>query len=204
MVALEEEPLLFTVTDLKQFAYCRRVVFYTYCLPLVRPVTFKMERGAIAHRTASTKERRRSLRAYGLHRGERHFDVRLESPQLGLSGRIDMVIETDENQIGAKEIIPVEYKNSRREVGAHWKEQLAAYALMLEEAWKTPVRRGFVYHLPLRRAREVPITPRLRKGVREIIAQMREMVERQAMPPPPRSRRPCVECEFRRFCNDVL
>ncbi|RME41514.1 MAG: CRISPR-associated protein Cas4 [Caldilineae bacterium] len=201
---VEEEALLFTVTDLKQFAYCRRVVFYTYCLPLVRPVTFKMERGVTAHQSASTKERRRSLRAYGLHRGERHFNVPLESPRLGLSGRVDMVIQTDENQTGANELIPVEYKNSRRAVGRHWKEQLAAYALMLEETWKTPVRRGFVYRLPLRKAQEIAITPRLRKSVLETIAQMRAMVERQAMPPPPKSRRPCVECEFRRFCNDVL
>ncbi len=203
-MTLEEEALMFTVTDLKQFAYCRRVVFYTYCLPLVRPVTFKMEHGAAAHQSAVPRERRRSLRAYGLSRGERHFDVQIESPCLGLSGRIDLVIETDENPTGAKELIPVEYKHSRRETGMHWKRQLAAYALLLEQEWGTAVQRGFVYHLPLRQARQVTITDRLKKSVRETVVQMREMVERQAMPPPPKSRRPCVECEFRRFCNDVV
>jgi len=203
-MALEEEALMFTVTDLKQFAYCRRVVFYTYCLPLVRPVTFKMERGAAAHQAALPKERRRSLRAYGLSRGERYFDVQVESPALGLSGRVDLVIETDDNPTGAKELIPVEYKHSRRKTGMHWKRQLAAYALLLEDVWGMPVQRGFVYHLPLRRATEVAISERLRESVREMVAQMQAMVERQAMPEPPKSRRQCVECEFRRFCNDVL
>lgn len=201
---LEKEVLLFTVTDLKQFAYCRRVVFYTYCLPLIRPVTFKMERGASAHETALSKERRRSLRAYGLGRGERHFNVQLESPRLGLSGRIDLVIETDENATGAKELIPVEYKNSRRETGTHWKHQLAAYAMLLEDRWEIPVQRGFVYHIPLRQAREVTITRRLRERVRETVTQMQMMVATQSIPDPPKSRKMCVECEFRRFCNDVL
>ncbi len=200
----EVEALMFTVTDLKQFAYCRRVVFYTYCLPLVRPMTFKMERGTAAHQAALPKERRRGLRAYGLNRGKRHFDVQIDSPRLGLSGRIDLVIETDDNPTGVEELIPVEYKHSRRETGAHWKRQLAAYALLLEDVWGETVQRGFVYRLPLRRATEVAITGQLRKAIHETVAEMRAMVERQAMPKPPKSRRPCVECEFRRFCNDIL
>ncbi len=32
-ISEREERLIFTVTDLKQYAYCPRIVFYTYCLP---------------------------------------------------------------------------------------------------------------------------------------------------------------------------
>jgi len=199
-----DERLFLTVTDLKQYFYCARVVYYTYCLPLIRPVTFKMTRGITAHEQARSKERRRTLSAYGLTRGQRHFDVRLESAALGLRGRVDLAIETDENATGAKELIPVEYKHTRRAAGPHWKRQLAAYALMLQESWETPVGRGFFYYLPSRRAEEVAITPRLRTDVQKALAAMRHMIEREAMPPPPKSRRPCVDCEFRRFCNDVL
>jgi CRISPR-associated exonuclease Cas4 len=81
---------------------------------------------------------------------------------------------------------------------------LAAYGIMLEETWGGKVRRGYIYSLMRRRAEEVVVTERLRREVREVVAAMREMVEREVMPGPPRSRRPCVNCEFRRFCNDVL
>jgi CRISPR-associated exonuclease Cas4 len=199
-----DERLFFTVTDLKQYVYCPRVVYYTYCLPLVRPLTFKMERGIAAHERAGQKERRRTLAAYGLKRGERHFDVRLESAELGLRGRLDLVIETDENAAGERELIPVEYKHSRRAAGGHWKRQLAAYGLMLEEAWGLPARRGFIYFLPSRRTEQVALTPRLWEDVRATVSALRQAIEREAMPPPPKSRRPCVDCEFRRFCNDVL
>jgi CRISPR-associated exonuclease Cas4 len=203
-MTMTDERLAFTVTDLKQYAYCPRVVYYTYCLPLIRPTTFKMERGIAAHEQARSKARRRTLAAYGLQRGQRHFDVWLESAALGLRGRVDLVIESDENPTGQKELIPVEYKNSRRTAGPHWKRQLAAYSLMLEENWGTPVRRGFIYSLPTRRAEEVTIRPRLRADVRETVAAMRRMIEGETMPAPPKRRRACVDCEFRRFCNDVL
>lgn len=195
------EQLVFTVTDLKQYSYCPRVVFYTYCLPLVRPTTYKMEAGVAAHERAGKQERRRTLSAYGLEEGQRHFDVWVESDILGLRGRVDMVIETGEG--GGRELIPVDYKQSRRQIGRHLKRQLTAYGLMLEETWGGMARRGFIYSLVTRKAEEVALTARLRGEVRETVVAMREMVEREMMPGPPKSRRPCVSCEFRRFCNDV-
>ncbi len=199
---MTSERLTFTVTDLKQYSYCPRVVFYTYCLPLLRPTTYKMEAGVAAHERAATLEQRRTLSAYGLVEGKRHFDIGVESDILGLRGRIDMVIEVGEGE--ERELIPVDYKQSRRRIGRHIRRQLAAYGLMLEETWGGRVRRGFIYSLLTRQAEEVALTEGLRGEVREVVAAMREMIEREAMPGPPRSRRPCVNCEFRRFCNDVV
>jgi CRISPR-associated exonuclease Cas4 len=192
---------VFAVTDLKQYSYCPRIVFYTYCLPLVRPLTYKMEAGGLAHEEEGKRERRRSLAAYGLAEGKRNFDVWVESPSLGLRGRIDLVIETGRDE--HRELIPVDYKQSTREVGGHVRRQLTAYGMMLEEMWKVSVRRGFVYSLASGRAVEIVLTEKMQQEVREIVGQMRDMVERERMPDPPRSHRRCENCEFRRFCNDV-
>lgn len=193
---------VFTVTDLKQYGYCARVVFYTYCLPLIRPTTYKMEAGATAHEEEGDRERRRTLAAYGLTEGRRHFDVWVESSVLGLRGRIDLVIEVGKGKSG--ELIPVDYKQSGREPGRHVRRQLAAYGMMLEETWGRRVRRGFIYSLTRRRAEEVVLTAELRQEVWEIVEEMGEMVKRERMPDPPRWRRRCENCEFRRFCNDVF
>jgi len=196
---LAETGWLLRVTDLKQFAYCPRVVYYSYCLPLLRPMTFKMKAGIEAHEAASVAEQRRSLRAYGLEAGERRFDVALTSQRLGLSGQVDMVILTVDGSA-----VPVDYKLSKRKPAPHFRLQLAAYAELIEEQWQRPVERGFLYLLPLRRAEVVPITRRLRNRLLVRLDEMREMIETQRMPEPTKQLARCIDCEFRRFCNDVL
>lgn len=198
------EPPTIEVTDLKQWRYCPRIVWYRYCLPAIRPVTTLMTAGIAGHRDEAGREERRSLRAYGLEVGERAFEVRLQSAALGLRGRLDLAIAVPHKEAPGAEALVVEYKDSEQAIGQHFKVQLAAYALLLEEAWGLPVRRGFIYRIPLRRAEAVPITAALRRQVTEGVAAMQAAIAGEAMPPPPASRRPCVSCEFRRFCNDVV
>ena len=187
----------FRVTDFKQWVYCPRVLYYLYCLPDVRPVTFKMQAGTEAGQRTEDLEERRSLRAYGLSAGEREYNVRLSSAQLGLRGTADMVIDA------APEVIPVDFKDSDK-LGPHFVLQLAAYALLLEEARGCQVQRGFLYLIPLRRAEEVRIDRRLRAKFANALAQMMKMLNTETMPEPTSQRNKCVVCEFRRFCNDVL
>lgn len=188
---------IFTVTDLKQFTYCPRVVFYTYCLPLLRPETFKMQESQQAHQEERVRERRRSLSTYGLPEGERAFDVPLASAALGLRGQADMVIGLPD------EVIPVDFKQTRGRAGAHFRLQLAAYGLMLAEMTGMPVRRGFIYAIALRQAEEIALDGRAASRVARQTEAMRCMVEVESPPDPPARRARCVACEFRRFCNDL-
>lgn len=196
------ERLYLEVTDLKQWTYCPRVVYYRYGLPRIRPITYTMEAGMLAHAEAASREERRSLRAYGLAEGERFFDVALRSERLHLSGRVDLVIRVQTAQGPAG--IVVDYKLSERQAGAHFKVQLAAYALMLEEAWEMPVQRAYLYHIPQRQAEAIPITAALRRKVETTIEAIHTTIAGEAMPQPPARLGPCVACEFRRFCNDVV
>ena len=191
----------FTVTDLKQWVYCPRILYYHHCLPAVRPITYKMEAGGEAGRAEEGREERRSLRTYGLTQGEREFNVPVSSERLGLRGEVDLVISVME--AGRLEVIPVDYKLSQV-AGLHFKLQLAAYALMLEEARPCEVRRGFLYYIPLRRAEVVRMDARLRAQLLTTLDDMRATLATEKMPAPTPSLRKCVACEFRRFCNDVL
>lgn len=198
------DELLFEVTDLKQWAYCPRVLYYRYCLPDVRPTTDLMASGIRRHSDEVGREERRSLRMYGLDAGERAFDMPLRSAALGLRGRLDLAIAVPDRGAAGAEAIVVEYKDSERPAGPHFKLQLAAYALLIEEAWGLPVRRGFIYAIPLRQAEIIVISAALRRKVQQTVAAMRAMVAGERMPDAPASRSPCVSCEFRRFCNDVV
>lgn len=206
------EPLFFTVTDVKQMGYCPRLVYYHYCLPALSVApTFHMQAGAVAGQKTEALEHRRSLRAYGLREAgpavpAREFDVWLESERLGLRGRLDMLI------VAEGELIPVDYKDSQdpgsgrgagRQTQHNWQLQLAAYALLLEEARNAVITRGFIYYIPARRARPVALTPELKAEVRSLLAQMAELVAREWMPDPTPRRERCRACEYRRYCNDV-
>jgi CRISPR-associated exonuclease Cas4 len=187
-----------TVTDVKQWLYCPRVAYYMRCLPRVRPVTYRMTVAREAHDDEADRERRRSLRSYGLDTGERDFDVALSSATLGLRGKVDLVIRRDD------EVIPVEYKDSPGWASRHFQVQLAAYGLLLEEATGLVARRGFLYFIPTRRSKVVLLSAELKGAARAAVAAIHDMVAREAMPPPTPWRQRCTDCEFRRFCNDVI
>ncbi|NLF78622.1 MAG: CRISPR-associated protein Cas4 [Chloroflexi bacterium] len=193
---LDQDIAFFTITDLKQYTYCPRIFYYHACLPDIRPTTYKMHAGIEAHQGEPKRAARRSLVSFGAVGGERIFDVSLISTQLSLTGQIDEVIETE------SELIPVDYKLARQ-VGEHFKVQLAAYALLLEENYNRPVRRGFLYLMPLRKAVEVSITASLRRKVHDQLHAMHTVAANEQMPPATAWQQRCADCEFRRFCNDV-
>lgn len=187
----------FTVTDVRQYTYCPRIPYYTYVMPLARPVTRKMREGLEAHDEQQAREGRRNLSKFGLKgQAERHEDVALYSARLGLSGRLDMVLVT------AEEAIPVEYKNGRGPVGANHRMQLAALALLVQERWQMPVRRAFVHFILTGRHAQVAMTEELLWRVEDDLAALQAMVEHETMPEPTPVVARCAECEFRRFCND--
>lgn len=195
---MEELPFTFRVTDLKQYVYCPRILYYHTVLPGVRPLTYKMEAGVRAHTQAEGREKRRSLRTYGLAEGRRSFNVPVFNSKLMLSGEIDMVIET------AAELIPVDYKLAKR-VGKHFKLQLMGYGRLLELADPKEtrlVKRGFVYLIPARKAVEVRFTRPLRRQLDDALTAMQAIAVQQQVPPPIAKPARCVDCEFRRFCND--
>lgn len=194
--SLPPAPLPLTVSDLKQFVYCPRIIHFTRTLPLKRPTTYKMEEGKLEHESNEEKEARRSLRAYGLKEGQRHFGVRLNSSRLGLSGLLDMVIITP------NEAIPVEFKNSCGPLALNHKYQLVAYALLVEDEWRINVRRGFVYFIPAKRAEELTISPNMRHFVKEALAQIRQIIACEIVPAATRQKRRCIDCEFKNYCLD--
>ncbi len=191
-----EKQNYFRVTDLKEYSFCPRVLYYENCLPDLQPTTYKMNAGVRAHEREQQKAKRRTLSAYGLSEGERHFDVHVESARLGLIGEIDEVV------IAPDEVLVIDYKLSKQ-VSTNFKHQLVAYAMLLEESWQVTIQRGFIYLIQSRQVEALKITAALRQQVEAIVADIHRIVETELMPLPAKNERQCVTCKHRRFCNDV-
>lgn len=189
---------LLRVSDLKQYFYCPRIIYFTYVLPVDKKVTAKMEEGALAHLETVRLEHRRGLRAYRLDEGQRYFHTFLASERLGLQGVLDMHLVTPAG------CFPVEFKNTgHHRLAVNHKYQLTAYALLLEDYCGRPVRGGFVYFIPRKTACYVEVTPRMRLFVKEKIGKIRTLIANQIFPEAPRRRGRCVDCEYKNFCGDV-
>jgi len=185
------------VSDLRQYHYCPRVVYYQYVMPVDKKTTYKMEKGKAAQEELEELEKRRKLKAYGLENGRRRFNWWLHSQSLGLSGRPDMIIETEDA------LYPVDFKYTRGRPQKNHMFQLAGYALILEESEGRPVEKGFIYLIPQKDAVVSEITREKKQECLQILDQIRDMVENEKFPDPPSTRAKCVDCEYQNYCRDV-
>lgn len=190
--------MMLKVSDVKQFLYCPRVVYFTYVMPVHKKITRKMEYGKEEHLEIERLEKRRKLRSYDLSAGERRFRTKLCSERLDLEGILDMHIVTSSG------CFPVEFKHTTRKPSLHHKYQLVSYALLLEDQYGKAVRHGYLYLIPGKRVITVEITPNARSYVKRTLEKIRTMVVRETFPPAPRRPARCFDCEYANYCADVV
>lgn len=197
MEAGEPPRLELTVTDVQQSAYCRRLPYYHFVLPVTQVATYKMRRGVDVQAAAQALERRRGFREYGLSEGERLFGLRLRSPRLALSGQLDLLVKTPQAAY------PVDFKDSHGSVRANHRVQLAAYALLIEDVLGLRAPSGYIYLVPRKAMEEVPLGATEREDVLRRMEDIRRMAAAESLPPPTKVRARCSACEYRNYCGDV-
>lgn len=195
---LNRPKLMLRVNDLKQYDYCPRVVYYHYVMPVEQKATFKMEHGKSAEERLDELERRRTIQRYGLPDGQRHFHVWLTSETLGLSGKLDLLIESSTGWY------PVDFKETTGTVHSNHRLQLCGYALLVEEAYRCAVSRGFIYLIPGNRVEPVELTDNLKSETLGTLGLIRDMIVSQRVPEATEVQARCTDCEYRNYCGDVF
>jgi len=160
--------------------------------------TYKMQRGHEAQSAIEALEKRRRLKEYGLLEGRRHFGSWLFSRKLGLSGKLDLLIETDDA------CFPVDFKYTTRRPHRNHSFQLAAYAALVEEKFRKPVPAGFIFLTIPDCVVRVPISDQLRSEVRGALSGIYKMIQTETFPEATSARARCTDCEYRNFCADVF
>jgi len=183
-----------TVVEVKHYAYCPKIVWFTHVLHLHEPVTEAMELGSEEHDERFITPLIKSLKAVKVLR-----NVELESEKLKLRGKVDYVLIT---RFG--EHVPIEVKWAEPARGGGPKRdhklQLAAYALMIEELTDKSVKRAAIYYARVSKIVVFPLDEHEKREARRIIKRIHEMVETGKEPTVrvPKSR--CINCGFRRYC----
>jgi len=185
------------VTELKQWVYCPRIVYYHRVLGTPGKRTFKMQEARAAQELVEELERRRGFAKYGLEGARRRFDVWMRDAGLGLAGKADLVLET------ADEVAVVDFKLTSGEPGENHRVQLGAYSMLAEAACGLRARRAFMYRIPDGRLFPIAVTEDLRERVVRAVSEIRRVEESQWYPEMTAVRARCAECEFANYCADV-
>jgi CRISPR-associated exonuclease Cas4 len=196
--ASSNKPLIpLTVTDLKQWVYCKRVVYYHHVMPVEFVRTFSMEQGRNIEAAVVAMEKRRAFRRYGLEDGERRFGLWLHSARLGLSGKPDLLI------VGKQACYPVDFKHTEGGLWRNHRMQLAGYAILAEEKLRRPAPAGFIYFVPSKQLMRVELGSGKRAEVLAAMEEIRSLVRAERMPAATPVRTRCLGCEFRNYCADI-
>jgi CRISPR-associated exonuclease Cas4 len=171
---------LINVSDLNQYNYCPRRYWYLHFYD-TQGRNYERIEGKTRHQNQST-------------RGDWLNELYLESKELGLKGKID-VLDLEEARA-----VPVERK--RAESGQYYrsdKVQLAGYCMLLEEHINESVREGAIYLYETDQRLHVTITEDHRESVRKQIKEMCSMAS-DSVPPLTDNPSKCEKCSTREYC----
>ncbi|MEM3414687.1 MAG: CRISPR-associated protein Cas4 [Thermoproteota archaeon] len=196
----EEEPELIAATDIKQYHFCPRIIYFTRVLGVEERTTASEEEGKEAHEEFHKKERRRTTLLGGktIKVEQKWTALQLKSEKLGIEGIVDMVVKTPEGYA------VIEYKMTtmpKRIMPGHL-YQAAAYAMLVEEAFRTVVRKLYVHYEKSNKLLEIPMTENIRRHVLWTIEQIRSIIEKEKLPPAKSSGK-CKSCGYRWICREA-
>jgi CRISPR-associated exonuclease Cas4 len=196
------EPLVL-VTDIKHYFYCPRIVYFEHVLHARPQLGSQQEDSKERHEEYVRKELRRKDAIYyspGFIGAKKMLFVPLCSSRLGLKGTVDLIIGTRDG-----EYIPVDYKNMTSDHGRVWmdhKYQLTAYALLIDEAFDTCVKHGFINYIPEGLIIKLEITPTMKTYVKRVLGHIKRIIREEMLPPIRVAKRKCTGgCGHKYLCK---
>ncbi len=188
---------LVRISDLRQWTYCPRVIWWTQVCPVGRYISFKMKKGQEKELRLQRLQKRRTLKSFGMKLGEVQTNVLLTSERLRLTGKLDMMVVQGDQRL------PAEIKFTQGPARLNHRLQLAGYAMLIEEVFGTPVPVGFVIRLPDDEVDTIEIDDSLRELATQTIEAIRSTISMECMPAAVPVFGRCIDCEFRNFCQDI-
>jgi CRISPR-associated protein Cas4 len=124
-------------------------------------------------------------------------EIRVESEDLQLKGIIDQV------HVYGEEYVPIELKTGKSPKDGMWpghRIQIGAYALLLEEKFKTKVKEGFVHYLDSKQKRHLAINPFLKEEIKDLVKEVQELINIKRLPNYCENENKCKACSLNTTC----
>lgn len=191
------EPPVVMVSDIVQYFYCPRKVYYLKVLGAPVIAKRKMVYGSSEDEKEERRlEERKSV--YGFSPSgvlQIIHDLFLEDTKVGIAGQLDTLLEMETG-----EFIPVDSKFTEEViVHRHYKKQLVAYSLLVDSSFNTNVTRGVIYFTKQRKPIVVPVTSEDKCTLIKDLNSIRLILLGESIPRKV-SEKKCGYCEVARYC----
>ena len=190
---MEENPIMLTATDVMNYNYCPRIIYYVHVLKKSQITTKKEYKGREKYEEFKAKGKRTKI-VKDAPRYPKLFNVKLVSEKLGLKTFVDAIMINEE----AKEAYPIQakYAFKPRVLYKHQKQQLEMEAVLIEDVLRYRVPFGFIKFLRSGDLTKVILEKEIEKTFKSI----REIITNETFPESTKYRKRCLDCCFRRFC----
>ncbi len=187
-----------TVSDIVQYYYCPRKVYFIRTLQIPQTSKKKMVYGRIDE----SEELNRMLNRkdlFGIKKemvSEIRRRISISNEKLKLYGIVDLFLILID-----KEYIPIELKYSDfPELDIRWKKQLYAYASLMDSNFNTIVKRGILYFTKQNITKQIEITYENKKQIELDVEKILTLIRTEHLPPKTESKK-CRYCEMIKFCG---
>lgn len=126
-------------------------------------------------------------------------EFKIDSDKLQLKGIIDQV------HLYENSYVPFELKTGKAPIDGIWpghRVQIGAYAMLLEEKFKIPVKEGFVHYLDQQKIRAITINEFLKEEIICLTKEVQELLENKSLPEQCFNKNKCKSCSLNSICYD--
>lgn len=185
-----------TPSHIIQHQYCPRFIYFEYVLsiPQYEEKNFKVLKGRELHDERLEQNKEYLRRKIGVV--NKYLDQYLTNPLL--RGRVDEVLELSDGTMA-----PLDYKFAIYDnfVYLTYKTQLQCYALLIEDNFGMPVKKGYlVYVRSKNKLVDVEINENDKQTVRKCAMDIHQIIGKNYFPKATRHKARCIGCTYTNIC----
>ena len=187
-----------TPTEVIEYLFCPRFIYFMECLkiPQHENLRYKVLMGREVHERKAKVNREYVRKKIGCV--DKEISVYLSSPKYKIRGIVDEVLSLADDTMA-----PLEYKFAeyRPYVFKTHRTQLALEALLIQENYGKPVKRGFLVYVRSKNfLREVLFKQSDYENASKIVEEILRIVQNGYYPKKTKSKVKCVDCCYKNIC----
>ena len=195
---LGREEIFITPSDVIEYLYCPRFIYYMKCLdiPQHEDKRYKVIKGREVHEEKSKINKDYLRKKLGCV--AKDISVYLTSSVLYLRGEVDEVLSFPDGTLAPLDYKFAEYKDW---VFQTHKYQSALYALLIMENYGKEVNRGYVCYLRSKNfIKEIPFCRADFEKAESLVREVLNIISRGYFPKKKSSLARCIDCCYRNIC----
>jgi CRISPR-associated exonuclease Cas4 len=193
-----ESTLMITPSEVIEHLYCPRFTYFMNCLniPQHEELRYKVLKGREIHERRGRENREYLRKKIGCI--SKAISAYLASPKIRVRGIVDEVLELSDGTMA-----PLDYKYSEFSEYTYktHKFQSVIYAMLIEEIYKKPVKKGFLCYVKDGASlKEVVYRPSDFEEVRALLSEIFDVISKGYHPKKTKFPNRCIDCCYKNIC----